>query len=468
MLKKIILMLWVLMLMILSHLLQADAPGFKVDRIGSRIYMLTDMQDNARQLAVVAKKGVVIINTFWSEITANRFKEEWIRVLKRRDFLYVVNTVDRLDLFGGNGAYRQATIIGHASFLKKFNQKAVDEEIKRLIEMWREKAEISRKRLSRQKPGSQKEQAEKKWLNTCIRRADEMEKGFALVLPQKVYKDRMTLNLGDTTLQLVYFGRAHYEGMTLVVVPEEKAVIVPGFIFHPQHLAPYPYPNYIKLDVPRWISVLEDILEGERAVEQVVVRADWAWSTERALTHLHYIKKLWNRVKELESEGKDLREIQDLCSMDKDFAFVKDMPVYKDHGDRWVRMQHRAHVSSYFLQHKNLATEMIKKEAKNSSFREAVEKVLKIRAMKSDLYFGESDINGFGYYLMAHKRLDDAIEIFKLNVTVHPKSANVYDSLAFGYMRKGDTKLAIKNYQKSLQINPKNENAKRMLKKLEK
>jgi predicted negative regulator of RcsB-dependent stress response len=35
-------------------------------------------------------------------------------------------------------------------------------------------------------------------------------------------------------------------------------------------------------------------------------------------------------------------------------------------------------------------------------------------------------------------------------------------------MNSGDTKSAIKNYKKSLEINPENDNAKEMLKKLEK
>jgi tetratricopeptide (TPR) repeat protein len=47
-----------------------------------------------------------------------------------------------------------------------------------------------------------------------------------------------------------------------------------------------------------------------------------------------------------------------------------------------------------------------------------------------------------------------------------PQSSNVYDSLGEAYMDDGDRLLAIANYQKSLQINPKNGNAVAMLKKL--
>jgi hypothetical protein len=80
--------------------------------------------------------------------------------------------------------------------------------------------------------------------------------------------------------------------------------------------------------------------------------------------------------------------------------------------------------------------------------------------------FKESQLNSLGYELMQGGRVKDAIEIFKLNVEEFPESFNVYDSLGEGYMADGNTKLAIKNYEKSIEINPNNENGKKMLKKL--
>jgi tetratricopeptide (TPR) repeat protein len=78
----------------------------------------------------------------------------------------------------------------------------------------------------------------------------------------------------------------------------------------------------------------------------------------------------------------------------------------------------------------------------------------------------ESSLNNPGYQLMAAKQLDKAIEIFKLNTEAHPKSSNVYDSLGEAYMNKGLKDLAIKNYEKSLELDPSNANGAAMLKKL--
>ena len=64
-----------------------------------------------------------------------------------------------------------------------------------------------------------------------------------------------------------------------------------------------------------------------------------------------------------------------------------------------------------------------------------------------------------GYALLGEDRLDDAIKIFQLNVEVYPEEANGYDSLAEAYAAKGDKKMAIKNYAKSLELDPDNTNA---------
>jgi tetratricopeptide (TPR) repeat protein len=78
----------------------------------------------------------------------------------------------------------------------------------------------------------------------------------------------------------------------------------------------------------------------------------------------------------------------------------------------------------------------------------------------------EGTMNTFGYTLMGMKRLPQAIEMFKLNVEAYPQSSNVYDSLGEAYMKHGDKELAIKNYEKSLELDPNNAGAVIALKEL--
>ncbi len=80
----------------------------------------------------------------------------------------------------------------------------------------------------------------------------------------------------------------------------------------------------------------------------------------------------------------------------------------------------------------------------------------------------EGMVNQYGYELLEENKLSEAIDVFKFNVYAHPESANCYDSLGEVYMKTGDKELAIKNYEKSLELNPDNKNAVEMLKKLRK
>lgn len=79
----------------------------------------------------------------------------------------------------------------------------------------------------------------------------------------------------------------------------------------------------------------------------------------------------------------------------------------------------------------------------------------------------EYDLNDSGYKLLNQGKFQEAKAVFQLNVKLYPESWNVYDSLGEAFMKNGEKDLAIKNYQHSLQLNPDNENAKEMLKRLE-
>ena len=84
---------------------------------------------------------------------------------------------------------------------------------------------------------------------------------------------------------------------------------------------------------------------------------------------------------------------------------------------------------------------------------------LKAAASAAEYNFAETELNRLGYRLLQMRKIADAIEIFKLNVEMYPQSSNAYDSLGEAYRAHGDKDLAVTNYKKSLELNPKNTNA---------
>lgn len=98
----------------------------------------------------------------------------------------------------------------------------------------------------------------------------------------------------------------------------------------------------------------------------------------------------------------------------------------------------------------------------------AIKQYYELKKTRPDVYdFSEPELNTLGYILLGESRIKEALEIFKLNVAMYPDAFNTYDSLGEAYLVNNERELAIKNYKKSLELNPQNTNATDVLKRIE-
>jgi len=116
---------------------------------------------------------------------------------------------------------------------------------------------------------------------------------------------------------------------------------------------------------------------------------------------------------------------------------------------------------------KLIGREIEKKSFENIDSGIAYYKELKKNKPDAYNFSDESELNKLGYQLMRSGRVVSAIKLFQLYVSESPNSANPYDSLAEAYFNNKEYALSKKNYQKSLELNPDNGNAKEMLLKIE-
>ena len=80
----------------------------------------------------------------------------------------------------------------------------------------------------------------------------------------------------------------------------------------------------------------------------------------------------------------------------------------------------------------------------------------------------EDNLNNLGYEYLNKNENEKALEILKLNVLLYPNSGNVFDSYAEILLKMNKKEDAIKMYKKSIELNPENENGKKVLDKLSK
>ena len=80
---------------------------------------------------------------------------------------------------------------------------------------------------------------------------------------------------------------------------------------------------------------------------------------------------------------------------------------------------------------------------------------------------GEADLNDWGYRLLASRRTREALVVMKLIAGMFPQSGNAFDSLGEAYAATGDKAQAITAYRRAIELDPKNDNARNRLGRLE-
>lgn len=104
------------------------------------------------------------------------------------------------------------------------------------------------------------------------------------------------------------------------------------------------------------------------------------------------------------------------------------------------------------------------KHLEEGNYEKALAGFLDIKKQDStSAHINEWEFNRLGYKYFRDQELEKAIAVFKINVALHPTSANVYDSLGQAYLVSGDSLQAFNNYKKSLQFNNSNKRAQKFV-----
>ncbi len=81
----------------------------------------------------------------------------------------------------------------------------------------------------------------------------------------------------------------------------------------------------------------------------------------------------------------------------------------------------------------------------------------------ANYFLSEYQMNLLGYHLMGNNMNAEAFEVFKTDIGLFPMSWNVYDSYGEILLKVGRKEDAIKMYKKSIELNPDNQNGKKVL-----
>jgi len=103
--------------------------------------------------------------------------------------------------------------------------------------------------------------------------------------------------------------------------------------------------------------------------------------------------------------------------------------------------------------------------SKSNSLEKTIELIMveNKKGVNSSYNVGEDGINRFAYELLSSKKMNEALAIFTLNTELYPNGYNAFDSLGECLLILNRKDEGIKAYKRSLELNPKNESARKVL-----
>ena len=439
----------------------AAEPLFKVEKLSERVILLVEQSPMENIITAVAgSRGIVVIDTGPSASTAAQARELIAKTFQRSDFAWVINTHSHWDHVFGGQAWSDARFAAHEQAGIGIRNSA--RALSQLADNFARNLTDMDARLAAMPESSPDRSALMKQREFARRNLDGLQRpGFQLIPPGITFRDRMTIHLGDLTLRLIRFGRAHSDGDILIHIPEE-GLLLTGDLFLDRGWLPL-FAGLPTLDVPRWIEVLNEVLAPEAGVRTVVPGHRETWTREKLALWRDYIVGLWSKTNLAYMEGRTLDDLISQNRLAEPYLYLKQL----GHNDERLKRFQETNIRAFWRQVAPSGVREIEKTIRESGAAAAEARFKQLRAPGARFYFDEREMNTLGYTLLGGGQTTAAVAVFQMNVELFPASANVYDSLGEALAAAGDRAGAIRNYQKVLAIDPTNANALAKLRELQ-
>jgi glyoxylase-like metal-dependent hydrolase (beta-lactamase superfamily II) len=428
-----------------------DIP-ITLKRLSDRVLILSETLMRNNVVAIASEKGIVVVDTSGLPSTAAKMRRIIEKEFSRSDFAYVINTHSHWDHTFGNQIFSDAIIIGHDNVIPGMVQ---DKDIMpRQIADLEQRFQSETARLESLPSGSEEALNIQASLKTLEQEIHDFKEVFVSTPPQITFDDRMTLDLGDITAKLDYFGRAHSTCDIFIQIPEE-GILMTGDLFLDQRWVPL-FAGQPVLDIDRWIEVLHRALDGNDAPSKVIPGHMDIWEAEKLSLWRDYIKNLWEGLKKAKQEGFTLEQAKNRCPLQEQYYYLRE----RGHSDERIRTFHENNSEAFWSQLFISAADIIEEiltEKGIEGIEVAKNKFKELKKQPDKYFISERQFNTLGYRFLQKNLLPHAMTVFRMNVETFPQSYNVYDSLAEAYLYWGDKYNTIQYYKKSLELNPQNE-----------
>lgn len=440
---------------------QLEKVDIKYDRLSDKVLVLWGGEVYRDQvIAVATEKGIVMIDAGKSPTLTAEYRKIIEREFRRNDFAYVIDTHYHYDHTSGNQVFDDATIIANQktpALMKNWadnRQAFVDARRANQLPRWINQRDAA-------EPGSEEWKRFNDFVTTQVVMLDDYENDYIMTLPDITFNDKMTLDMGDATFYLYYFGEGMHTGDDILIHYPEEKILFSGDLFYGKWFCFAFVPHF---DGERWIKVLDEIFDNNE-IKWVYDNHNGRMSGEFITLFKNYMKDVWESLVQAKESGMSFEKVKDVYSFDNKFTYIEKSGL----DENTLRANHESNImfTWYCINNTKSASDVLAEVINSEGIKAAVSKYAEIKEAPPEKYFfDERELNNLGYQLMGRGKITEAIEIFKIMVEKYPNSANAYDSLGEAYLNNGQRDLALRNYEKSLQLNPSNTNAANILKQL--
>jgi cyclase len=273
MLKKLPILALACVLSLLFH--QAVGAEDGLTKVTGSIYAYADVKKASPQNSFGANAGIIIgqdflvaVDSLISSREAKRFLKD-IHKISKKPIKFLIDTHYHLDHSLGNSEFAKlgAIIITHE------NDQANMQKAGEGMLHYAKQSGLS----------------------------DQDLQGTKLAYPTLTFSDRVTLNLGNTKVELLFISPSHTTGSVLVFMPQEKVLFTGDILFTDCH------PFLGDANIAGWIKVLDYIMTMD--VDKIIPGHGPVSSKKDVADLKNYLLVFDQKAKELTAQSKDLNFI---------------------------------------------------------------------------------------------------------------------------------------------------------------
>jgi glyoxylase-like metal-dependent hydrolase (beta-lactamase superfamily II) len=215
--------------------------------------------------AINTKEGIIVIDAGISSGLTSKYRKIIENEYKRNDFAYVINSHWHPDHIGGNRIFSESRIVGHINSLQEISEQMNNPEeriksLRKTIEYYEMQLEAS---VQNTREWNEIFTQKTRYLYAIY----DAKNLIPVNQPDITFSDKLNIDMGDTILELMYFGKCHSNSDILIYVPEITILFI-GDLF-----SKYGRPSIndtLMKDKDRWQQAVQWIEKRMINIEKII------------------------------------------------------------------------------------------------------------------------------------------------------------------------------------------------------